>query len=161
MSERMQLVVFLLDGRRCALPVSVVEHIVSAVMMTPIPRAPDNVSGIIDVHGQVIPVIDIRRMFHRPERDIDLDDAFIIARALQYTVALHVDGVAGIVACKVSDIFTPEKMYTHLEYIHGVVVLDDGMVVIHNLDAFLSLDELVAGRRDDPQAVRQPWDKAP
>ena len=57
MSDIAQLVVFRLDERRYALPLAVVERVVRAVDVTPLPKAPPMVLGVIDVHGRVLPVL--------------------------------------------------------------------------------------------------------
>jgi purine-binding chemotaxis protein CheW len=149
MSERIQLLVFLLDGQRCGIPVAAVERIIQAVMTTPLPRASEVVSGVIDVHGRVIPVVNMRRALCLPERDLDPDDAFIIAQASRHTVALHVDGVGGVAQCAVSDIFTVRDIYPHLEYMRGVAIMEFGMVVIHDLEAFFRLDEQTVESHED------------
>jgi signal transduction histidine kinase len=67
-----QYVLFVLDEQRYTLPLANVEKVVSAVYVTPLPQAPDIVTGIIDVQGQVVPVINLRRRFHLPERTLEL-----------------------------------------------------------------------------------------
>lgn len=62
------LVVFRLDERRYALPLSVVERVIRAVEVTPLPKAPPIVLGAIDVQGRVVPVLNVRRRFLMPDR---------------------------------------------------------------------------------------------
>ena len=54
-------VVFRLDEQHYAVPLSVVERIVRMVDITPVPKTPEIVLGVINVQGSVIPVVDIRR----------------------------------------------------------------------------------------------------
>ena len=79
MEKLNQLVVFFLNEQKYALYLPAVERVVSAIEVTPLPQAPDNVLGIINVMGKVIPVVNIRKRFGLPEREIDLSDQFIIA----------------------------------------------------------------------------------
>src|SRR5580704_1960646 len=97
MSELAQLVVFRLDERRYALPLAVVERVVRAVDVTPVPKAPPIVLGAIDVHGRVLPVLDIRRRFRMQERDIDPADWFLLAHTARRTVVLVIDESEGVV----------------------------------------------------------------
>jgi len=64
-------VVFHLDEQQYALKVSAVERVVHAVELTLLPEAPDIVLGIINIHGKIIPVVNISRRFHLPEKDIE------------------------------------------------------------------------------------------
>ena len=58
-----QIVVFALDEPRYALPLSAVERVVRAVEITPLPKAPEIVLGVINMQGQVVPAVDIRKRF--------------------------------------------------------------------------------------------------
>ncbi len=87
MSDITQLIVFRLD-ERYALPLSVVERVVRAVEVTPLPRAPVIVLGAIDVHGRVLPVLNVRRRFRMPDLAISPADWFLLAHTARHTVAL-------------------------------------------------------------------------
>ena len=54
------LLLFTLSEQRCALALSVVERIVPVVEVTPLPKAPEMVMGLINVRGRAIPVLNIR-----------------------------------------------------------------------------------------------------
>ncbi|MCX6652259.1 MAG: chemotaxis protein CheW [Methanomassiliicoccales archaeon] len=136
-----QIVTFSLDEPRYALHLQVVQRIVRAVEILPLPKAPDIVSGVIDVQGQVIPVIDVRKRFRLPPREMDLDDRFIIALTSTRTVALVVDSVVGVRALAEGESVDADQIIPSLEYIRGVAQLDGGLVLIFDLDRFLSIDE--------------------
>jgi purine-binding chemotaxis protein CheW len=111
------------------------------VEITPLPTSPHIVIGLINVHGEVIPVLNIRKRFRLPEREADLGDQLIIARTARRLVALVVDAVNDVLALSSGEMLAPETILPQLEHVEGVVKLDDGMVFIQNLDAFLSLEE--------------------
>lgn len=136
-----RLVAFALDRQRYALPLAAVQGVTRAVEVTPLPKAPAIVLGVVNVRGQIIPVLNIRRRFRLPEREIDPSDQFILARAAKRTVALVVDMVVGVVARPAETVIAPEAILPGLEYVQGVMKLDDGLIMIHDLDTFLSLDE--------------------
>ena len=135
MSESTQLVVFRLDEQRYALPLASVERIVRAVEVTVLPDAPAIVLGAIDVTGRILPVLNLRRRFGLPERETLPSDQFLIAHPTRRAVVLVVDEAQGLIEYPVAGIVPG------LEQIQGVVKLDDGLVLIHDLEKFLSLDE--------------------
>ena len=137
----MQLVMFRLDEQRYALPLSAVERVVHAVEVTPLPGAPDIVLGAIDVGGCILPVLNLRRRFLLPERDIGLADQFLIAQAGRRVVALVIDEAQGVIAHEQAAVIGSDRIVPGLEQFQGVVRLDDGLVLIHDLEKFLSLDE--------------------
>jgi purine-binding chemotaxis protein CheW len=135
------LLVFSIDGQRYGLHLPAVQTVVRAVEFTPLPRVPDIITGIINMRGKVIPLVNIRRRFRLPERDIKLTDQFIVADTARRTVALSADSVEGAVEYSDENIAAPDTILPKMEYIEGVAKLADGMVLIHDLDRFLSLDE--------------------
>lgn len=136
-----QLVVFTLDDRGYGLPLPAVERIVRAVAVTPLPKAPDIVLGVINVQGRVIPVINVRRRFRLPEREIGLADQIVIARSRRRRVALVVDAVSGVLEYSEPDAVGAQDVLPALPYVQGVVKLAGGLILIHDLDTFLSLEE--------------------
>lgn len=135
------LLVFTLDEPRYALPLAAVERIVRAVEITPLPKAPRIVLGVINVEGGVIPVVDVRRRFGLPERELRLEDRFIIARAGRRLVALVADEVAGVRACAPRALVSAAQSLPFAAYLQGVAKLEDGLALISDLEAFLSLEE--------------------
>ncbi|HVT04541.1 MAG TPA: chemotaxis protein CheW [Thermoanaerobaculia bacterium] len=141
LSPFVPLVIFRLDGERYALPLAGVERIVRAVEVTPLPSAPAIVLGAINVGGSVLPVLDIRRRFLLPEREIGPDDQFLIARTSSRVVVLVIDEAQEIIEPRQADIIASERIVPGMEQFQGVVKLDDGLVLIHDLETFLSLDD--------------------
>jgi purine-binding chemotaxis protein CheW len=140
----LKLVVFTLDDQQYALHLSAVERIVLAVEVTPLPKGPEIVIGVINVQGRIIPVFNIRKRFRLPEHEIELSDQFIIAHTSKRTVALVADRVKDIFDRSDQEIISAEEIVPGIEYVKGVVKLEDGLVLIHDLDTFLSLQEEIA-----------------
>jgi purine-binding chemotaxis protein CheW len=70
-----------------------------------------------------------------------LADRLVIAQTTRRTVALAVDSVAGVIEYPAPALVGAGEILPGLEYVTGVAKLDDGMLFIHDLDRFLSLDE--------------------
>ena len=141
MSAAHQLVGFNLDEQRYGLQLAAVERVVRMVEITPLPKAPQIVLGVINVQGLIIPVVDIRRRFRIPARDIRLSDHLLIARTARRTVALALDAVIGIVERSAPAVMPAEEILPGLEYVEGVMKLEDGLILIHDLETLLSLEE--------------------
>src|SRR5881394_2012600 len=115
MSELTQLVIFRLDDERYALPLAVVERIVRAAELTPLPKAPTIVLGVIDLEGRVLPVLNVRRRFRLPERQIIPADQFLIARIEWRTVVLVVDEAQAVIERSPTDIVGATQIMPGLE----------------------------------------------
>jgi purine-binding chemotaxis protein CheW len=130
-----------LDGQRYALRLAQVDRVIRAVEITPLPQAPEIIAGVINVQGQVIPVVNIRKRFRLPEREIILSDQIVVAHTSRRPVALIVDGADGVIEFPEHWVVRAEKILPDMEYVEGVAKLEDGMILIHDLDKFLSLEE--------------------
>jgi purine-binding chemotaxis protein CheW len=141
MSESVQLVVFRLDEQRYALSLAAVERVVRAAELTHLPNAPPIVLGAIDVAGLILPVLDVRQRFGLRERELGPADQFLVARTARRAVALVVDEAQEVIQRSQAEIIGSAQIVPGLEQFQGVVRLDDGLVLIHDLEKFLSLDE--------------------
>ncbi|MGA2624832.1 MAG: chemotaxis protein CheW [Bacteroidota bacterium] len=140
-TDRNYIVVFVLEEPRYALPLSVVERIVRAVEITPLPKAPEIILGVINMQGEIIPVVDVRKRFRLPTREMKPDDRFIIANTARRLVALVVDWVVGVHELTEREMVSAKQALPFAQYLKGVAKLEDNLVLIHDLDQFLSLDE--------------------
>jgi purine-binding chemotaxis protein CheW len=141
MNRLRKLVTFSLDDRAFALYVSAVQRIIRVVEVTPLPEAPEIVVGIINMQGRVIPVFNIRMRFQLPAREVQLNDQMIIADTAKWAVALLVDSVNDVIEIPEEKIIAAEQILPELEYVEGVVKTEGGMVLIHDIEKFLSLHE--------------------
>ncbi len=135
------LVTFSLDDRRFAVPLASVVRVERVVAVTPLPQAPAIITGVVDFHGQVIPVADIRQRFGIPPRPIELMDQLLILNTRKRPIAFLVDVVEGSVELPADRLVDTETVLAGLEYVRGILKLEDGMVLIHDPETFLSLDE--------------------
>lgn len=138
------LVVFSVDTQRYALDLARVQRSVRAVAITPLPAAPAIVLGIVDFAGVVIPVINLRKRFDHPPRDVRLSDQLIVAVTGKRTVALLVDETQGVIEASPQSYAPAGDMLPRLELVAGALKLEDGLILIHDLDRLLSLDEEAA-----------------
>ena len=136
-------VVFTLDQGRYALPLSATLRIVRAAQITPLPAAPANVLGALNVAGEVLPVFNVRRRFGLPERALEPSDHLLIARTEGRTVVLTIDAALGVIEHPDAAMVAAERITSDLAHIRGVLPLDDGLVLIHDLGQFLSSAEAV------------------
>ncbi|CAB1369448.1 chemotaxis protein CheW [Denitratisoma oestradiolicum] len=129
-------VAFSLAEQRFALPVQWVEQVVRAVAVTPLPKAPPVVRGIIDFRGEVVPVMDIRQRLDLPSRPMALSDQIIIARASGRHIAFCVEAIIGVVEWDGADFVATNTIVSGVEFLDGVVRNQEGMILVYDPDAF-------------------------
>jgi purine-binding chemotaxis protein CheW len=135
------LVVFSLYEQRYALALTSVQRVIRVVAITPLPEAPAIILGIIDLGGVVIPVINIRERFKHPPRDVRPSDHLLVATTGKRTVALLVDATKGVIEGSSAQYEPAGKILPGLELVDGALKLPDGLVLIHDIDSLLSLDD--------------------
>ena len=133
-----QLVVFTLQEQLYALRLAAVDRIARVAEITALPSAPDIVQGVVNIQGSIVPVISLRRRFGMPDREVELSDHLIFARTSRRAVALLVASVVGVIDCSQAQVAASEAILADAAYVEGVLKLDDGLVLIHDLDTFLS-----------------------
>jgi purine-binding chemotaxis protein CheW len=133
--------IFILEKERYALSVSSVERIFQAVNITHLPEGPDILKGIIKMKGLIVPVINIRKRLNLPDKELELSDTMIIARTEKLIVALLVDEVTGLMEIEEKDMEQKDNILPGLKYIEGVIKFSSDIIIVCNLDDFLSLEE--------------------
>lgn len=151
-----EVLLFLLEGQRYGLPSGDVRELVRAARLTPLPRAPDVVEGLLNLRGELLPVLDLRRRFRLPPRPLSPVDHFIVARAGGRHVVLRVDRAEGLLPLEPGELDTSPRALPGVGLVAGAVKLPDGLVLVHDLNTFLSeaeslaLDAALASRAEAP-----------
>jgi purine-binding chemotaxis protein CheW len=136
-----QLVAFTLNRQPYALRLASVRQVLRMVEITPLPKAPEIVLGVVSLRGVVVPVLSIRRRLGLTEREANLSDQLIVADSSCRIVALVVDAVIGVVERSTEEITEAERIVPGAQYVEGIANLDKDILFIHNLDLFLSQPE--------------------
>lgn len=145
MTRSSEYLVFLVEGKRCALPLGVVQRVVRSAEITPLPSAPGVVLGMLDIEGAVLPVLSLRHRFGLRERQIRITDHFLIAHTEKRALVLVIDEAQGVIAIPAHRITQASGVVPGLHgHLQGVASFEDGLVLIHDLEAFLSLQEAAA-----------------
>jgi purine-binding chemotaxis protein CheW len=134
-----ELVAVEVGGQRWALPLHAVERAIPMVEISPLPGAPTGVRGAINLHGEPVPVLDLDVRLGRAARERGTSAKLLIARTATRRVALPVDEVLGVLAVPRSAIGpAPDAVPAPVA---GIAALPDGVLLISDLDAFLSADD--------------------
>lgn len=81
-----------------ALPLAVVERVIRAVAITPLPNAPAALLGGINVHNRAIPVLNTYHYFNAPAREVKPADFLVLLEIMHRRMALLAHRVIGVVA---------------------------------------------------------------
>lgn len=127
--ENQTIVLFNLDEQHYALNLSVVERVIPIVEITLLPKAPQIVMGVINFHGRIIQVVNIRKLFNLPVCPIELSDQLIIVRINEQQAAFIVDSVTGIHKLGCCEIVDTEKTLPCTDYLLGIAKVENNIVM--------------------------------
>ena len=139
MKKPNQYVVFTIDRHRFALRLSDVRRVVRMVELTAVPEAPAFIAGMINVQGELLPVVNTRRRFRLRERDATVNDQLIIATARGRTGALIADSVIGVIEECEESMTATGSVVPGVELVDGMLKTEDGIVLLQDPDV-LGLD---------------------
>ena len=138
----LDVVVIDLDDRRYGIAADHVERVVAMVAVTALRGSPAVVAGVIDVGGDIVPVIDLRVCLGHATRPARPADHLVLAWAAHRSVALWVDRAAQLIS--VPAVQPGSAGLSDQRHIVGFGKTPDGLLVITDLDAFLSAADEVA-----------------
>ncbi len=140
-NENNYYLLFELNQYTFAFDVVKINRIARAVEITPIPNSPDIVTGVINVQGNIMPVIDIRKRFGFPDKKITVNDFLIIGKVKELSIALIIDNVIEIIEFSEDKIIDKKNVLPGIPYVDGIIKLDGDIIYINDLSRLLSLDE--------------------
>ena len=129
---------FTVSSQRVGVLVADIERIVRSVAITILPGSPAVVEGVIDVHGTLVPVLDLRKRFGLPAENMRLSDLLVIASSGARRVAFRTGSDISIVEIDQEGVQSSPDSLLHSPFVSGLVKLPDGLLVIHELNAFLA-----------------------
>ena len=140
-SPSVQLLVFSIDGSHYAVRLLIVERVIPMVEVSPLPNAPAITLGVINYHGNIVAVVDIRRRLNGSSREYGLADKLVVATTARRMLFFPVDEVLGVREVALDSVAAPNSILPGIGHVEGMVSLPDSVLFIHDLEMFLSLDE--------------------
>lgn len=126
---------------RFAVYAAAVREITRTVAVAPLPGAPSIVEGVINYRGRVAVVLDIRGRFALPARPLDVHQHVVVADTGARLVAFRVDRALELVTVPADAIESAARVAPGTRHADGIARLTDGVIVIHDLERFLSAAE--------------------
>ena len=146
--SQFQLVTFHFGEEFYGVNIMDVKEIVRLQNVRVIPNAPYYVEGIINLRGEIIPIIDLHKRFKiqsvtRTE-DIEMDGGFIILNIEGNKIGIIIDKVERVVTVKSEDVKEPPQMLSGIgtEYVEGVIREETGYLIMLNIHKLFNAKEL-------------------
>ncbi len=112
--------------------------------ITRVPKAPSFVEGVINLRGDIVPVVELRKRFSLTMKPFTNETRIVIVEINENLVGMIVDAVIEVLKVKVSDIETAPQITKGVDsyFISGVAKIDDRLIVLLNMERALSAEEM-------------------
>lgn len=139
--EVVQLCGFKIGGGYYAVPVLEVQEVVRPQVLTTVPLSPEFVDGLINLRGQVVTAINLRKLFHI-ETEAPEEFMNIIVRNEDSLYSLVVDEIMDVMDVETSTFEeTPDNLDVEIKkYIKGVYKLEGKLLVLLSLEKLLNIE---------------------
>lgn len=119
---------FELDGTPYALPLAHVEQALRMVALIRVPETPSWIAGMMNLHGRVVPVVDLRHRFGLPPRPPHRNDRLLVLRTDGHRAAIIVDRADRVMAVHHGQIEAPEGLLLQCRPLQSVIRTGDDVV---------------------------------
>ena len=141
--QTMQVVSFALGSEEYGVDIAQVKEINRMVSITHVPRAPHFMEGVINLRGQLIPIIDLRTSFGMPRAEHSKATRIVVTEVGTKRVGMVVDSVSEVLRIPIENIEDAPDMISGVdtEYIRGVGKISDRLIIMLDLGRVISLSE--------------------
>ncbi len=144
-AEKMSILTFRLAEQRYGLPVTAVTQIIEMVAITRLPQLPKGIQGAINVHGRIVPVLDLRLRFGLDCVPYHLFTPIILTEFDGRMLALVADAVDEVIICPLTAetfVVEAQQLPVHqTKYIGSVLEFEQAIIPIIDLNNILSQNE--------------------
>jgi purine-binding chemotaxis protein CheW len=121
-----------------------IKEIIRYQELTVVPEAPTFILGVLSLRGIAVPVIDLRKLFNLPAKQINEYSVIIVMEILGRLVGMLVDGVSDMINIKDDDITPPPKFTERkgTRFIHGMVEKEKKFIMLLDVNKIFTADEI-------------------
>lgn len=138
---------FTLDNEEYGISILKIKEIIGMMSITPVPRTPEFVKGVINLRGKVIPVVDLRLRFGMEAMDYTERTCIVVVeiagQAGTILMGCVVDSVSEVLNIKAEEVEDTPSFGARLDtsYILGMAKMEGGVKILLEIDRVLSTDE--------------------
>ena len=141
--EVIQVVSFRLGSEEYGVDIAQVQEIIRMVEITHVPRAPRFMEGVINLRGQLIPIIDLRTRFRMSRTAATKSTRIVVTEIGSKRVGIVVDSVSEVLNIPIENVEDAPEMIAGVgtEYIQGVGKMNDRLIIMLDLTMVISGEE--------------------
>jgi len=143
MDNALKLLVFILDEHYYGIPLPSIIKILPSVEITPIPLSSDYILGVVNVHGDVIPALNIRKLLGLNQKAVSLFDYFVITEIYSKKIIFIVDSVQTITEYFTKELTSVDKFFSiKMDHVEGILKKNENLIFLLNIEKIISENDI-------------------
>ncbi|WML39355.1 chemotaxis protein CheW [Neobacillus sp. OS1-2] len=138
-----KIVAFKLNGEEYGLDIQYVQSIEQLLPITRVPNAPIYVKGVINLRGNVIPVLDLSSKLTLNQATYTKFTRLIITKVEEIEVGLIVDQISDVIDIAEEAIESESSSAIHSEFFEGIAISDGRIIILLNVEELLKTEEVI------------------
>jgi purine-binding chemotaxis protein CheW len=136
------LATFLLDSEEYGVDVRLVQEIIRVAEITPVPRAPEFIRGVINLRGRIIPVVDLKNKLGLGGFAAQRSSRIVVVKLRERLMGLLVDAASQVLKVPVSVIEAAPEEVVEIDqsFIRGVAKLERRLIILLDLARVLAIE---------------------
>ncbi len=146
--DNVQYLTFKLDGESFATEISKVREVLEYTQVTPVPRSPEFMQGVINLRGSVVPVVDLRLQFGMSAAEQTVDSCIIIIEVniegTSTVLGALADSVQEVIDLKAEQLEPAPSFGTRIDndFIQHMGKLEDRFVIVLDMNKVFNLEQI-------------------
>ena len=135
-AENIKIVTFQVDGEEYGVDISIVNSIEKMMAITRVPNVSECIVGVMNLRGNVIPVIDLRKRFNLTTKQYDDETRIIVLTLQENEIGVVVDSCSSVTDINKNNIEPPPSVMGDVDsaYIQGATKLDNRLIILLDME---------------------------
>ena len=155
-----QLITFIVEKENYGVNIQEVKEVIKIREITKLPKAPSFVKGVINLRGDVIPIIDFRDKFGLEQMEYTDMTRVIVVEVDNKSIGVVVDSVSHVIRISHDEITPPPPMIGGIaeEYLIGIGKIGEDLIILIDIEKILTFEEKI--ELDEMEELKTPVSKA-
>ena len=142
--QKDRVLTFVLNSEKYGVEIDKVQEIIAKMRTTPVPKTPDYIEGLMNLRGNIIPVVDMRLKFEMGESEDLLYEAIVIVRIGSSSVGFIVDSVEEVMAIEQENLTKAPDFGSQIDtsFIKSMARNGEEVIMILDLNKIFAEEEL-------------------
>ena len=141
-----KILTFMLGGQEYGLPIIEAREVIGLMEAESIPQTPEFMIGVINLRGQIIPVVDLRIKFGFPHHEEHNENCILVTKIKERQTGCVIDSLVGVSTVEPDQFEAGLDLGNniHTEYITGIVKQGSRVIILVNMEEIFKNEELQA-----------------